>query len=144
MVVFADAVVQESFPGSSRIVVVVVEDELLIRMAALGALADAGFEIVEAEHAAEALLVLQRRSNNVHALFTDIHMPGVMDGAALAHHARKNWPWMAILVTSARTISHPLPDGSRFLPKPYEPGHVVHHLREMLHDVGQDSATPLH
>ncbi len=114
--------------------VVVAEDELLVRTAAINVLAGAGFEVVEAEHAAEALIVLQSRSVGIHALFTDVQMPGEMDGIALAHHTRRSWPWIVILVTSGRLVHHLLPDGTRFLPKPYEPEHVVHHLREMLHD----------
>lgn len=118
--------------------VVLVEDELLIRMTAFDLLVDAGFEVAEAEHAAEALAILQGRSNDIHALFTDIHMPGAMDGLALAHHTQKNWPWVVILLTSGLAIPLPtaLPDGSRFLSKPYDPDHVVRHLREMV-DAGR-------
>ncbi len=127
---------QELATASGRVVVVLAEDELLIRMAAFEVLADAGFEVIEAEHAGEALVVLQGRSNNVHALFTDIHMPGAMDGLALAHHTRNNWPWIAILLASGNAIPLPteLPEGSRFLRKPYHPDHVVSHLREMVDD----------
>ncbi len=124
-----------SEPAASdpRHVVVVVEDETLIRMAACQALEDAGFQVVETEHADEAMAVLRARAREIRAMFTDIHMPGSMDGMALAHLSRQSWPWIALLVASghARPGSHEMPEGSRFVAKPYDPDHVVGHLREM-------------
>jgi two-component system, response regulator PdtaR len=129
-------VARGSANGSGRVVVVLVEDDLLLRMTAFDMLEDAGFEVIEAEHAVKALAILQSRSNGVHALFTDIHMPGAMDGLALAHHTRQNWPWIAILLASSTAIPLPTesPKGSRFLSKPYKSDHVVRHLREMVDD----------
>jgi CheY-like chemotaxis protein len=66
-------------------------------------------------------------------LFTDIHMPGTMDGLALAHHTPKHWPWIGLLVTSARP--HPdhtvFPEQSRFVAKPYQHRDVICHIREL-------------
>lgn len=116
------------------LVVVVAEDEALIRMMAVDALTEAGFTVVEAGHAADALAILATEPNSVHALFTDIHMPGAMDGLKLAHHVHDHWPWIALIVASgkARPSAIELPDGSRFLPKPYDLAHVVKHVREMV------------
>jgi CheY-like chemotaxis protein len=115
-------------------VVVVVEDEEFIRVVICEALADAGFDVVETQHADEAASVLRSRAQEIHALFTDIHMPGSMDGMALAHLSRRSWPWIVLLIASG--LAHPrsdeLPEGSRFVAKPYHPDHVVDHLREML------------
>jgi two-component system, response regulator PdtaR len=129
-------VARGSANGCGRVVVVLVEDDLLLRITACGMLKDAGFEVIEAGQAAEALTILQGRSNGVHALFTDIHIPGAMDGLALAHHTRENWPWIAILLASGTAIPLPTesPEGSRFLSKPYKSDHVVRHLREMVDD----------
>ncbi len=115
-------------------VVVVVEDEVLIRLVVCEVLAEAGFDVVGAGHADEAVDVLQARARDVRAMFTDVHMPGSMDGLALAHLSRRSWPWIAILIASgrARLLPEDMPEGSRFLSKPYHPGHVVAHLRDMI------------
>jgi two-component system, response regulator PdtaR len=115
-------------------VVVVVEDEELIRQVVCMALVDEGFEVVEAEDADDALRVLHNRANEIHAVFTDVHMPGSMNGLALAHFVLAAWPWIALLISSglAHPLSEEMPKGSRFLPKPYRPQHAVRHLREMI------------
>ncbi|MDQ2736767.1 MAG: response regulator [Pseudomonadota bacterium] len=117
----------------SHIVVVVAEDEALLRMATAEVLRDEGFEVMEAEHAEDALRILQAKAAVVHVLFTDIHMPGTMDGLALAHHTAGRWPWVALLITSgrARLDSAVLPSKSRFLTKPYSHHRVVTHIREL-------------
>jgi DNA-binding NtrC family response regulator len=113
--------------------IIVVEDELLIRMLAVAALSDAGFDVIEVEHAHAALAVLHERAPEIHAIFTDVHMPGTVDGLGLVHHAHVNWPWIALLVTSGK--AHPggteMPHGCRFLAKPYDPDHMVSHMREL-------------
>ncbi len=115
-------------------VIVCVDDEPLIRLMACEALTDEGFDVIEASHAAEAIEILNSKAADVHALFTDIHMPGSVDGLALAHHTRQNWPWIAVLIASgkARPGSHDMPHASRFLPKPYLPHVAVMHLRELI------------
>jgi two-component system, response regulator PdtaR len=116
-----------------QILVLVAEDEELVRLVVVEALEDAGFEVFEAEHAEAALGVLQIHAARIHVLFTDIHVPGTMDGLALAHHAAKNWPKIALLLTSARPRPHQrkLPAKSRFLAKPYQHDHVFRHIREL-------------
>ena len=95
------------------LVVVVAEDEALIRMMAVDALTEAGFAVVEAGHAEDALAVLAAQSNDIHVLFTDIHMPGSMNGLELTHHVRDHWPWIALIVASgkARPLAAELPEG---------------------------------
>jgi two-component system, response regulator PdtaR len=114
--------------------IVVAEDEILIRMMAADALTDAGFEVVEANHAADVLAILNLRAACIHLLFTDIQMPGAMDGLKLAHHVRGMWPHIALLIVSGDTRPHwsALPVGSRFLTKPYHTDHVVTHVRELI------------
>jgi two-component system, response regulator PdtaR len=111
----------------------VAEDEELVRLVIVAALEDAGFEVIEAEHAEAALSVLQINAASIRVLFTDIQMPGTMDGLALAHHTAKNWPKIALLLTSARPRPHQrsLPEKCRFLAKPYGHDHVIRHIREL-------------
>jgi DNA-binding NtrC family response regulator len=115
-------------------VVVVAEDELLIRMAVVDTLHEAGFHVLEAEHAEEAIAILELKAPGVHVLFTDVRMPGDMDGVALSHHVKTHWPWIGLLVTSAHATltEDDLPQGSRFLPKPYHHPHVIDHIRELV------------
>ena len=75
--------------------ILIVEDEWLIRSTAADALGDAGFAVHEAQHAAEAISILEARHNDIHVIFTDVTMPGDMDGVGLAHHAAQHWPRIA-------------------------------------------------
>ena len=124
---------------TSAPVVVIAEDEMLVRTMAAEVLIEAGFEVIEAAHAAEALDVLHSRGAAIQVLFTDIQMPGAMNGLALAHHVRGNWPWIALLVTSGAMAprSEELPRESRFLPKPYRFDQVLLHVRALI---GGDSS----
>ncbi len=103
-------------------------------MMAVDALTNAGFTVIEAVHADDALSLLAHQADDVKALFTDMHMPGTMTGLELAHQVRVNWPWIALLVTSGqvRPLRDMMPSGSRFLAKPYDPVHLVQHVRELL------------
>jgi CheY-like chemotaxis protein len=112
----------------------IAEDENPLRMLAVDFLTDAGFKIVEAPHAEAALTILQERSQVIHLLFTDINMPGSLDGLELAHHVRRTWPKIALLIVSgdARHQTRAMPEGGRFLLKPYQHHHVVRHIRELV------------
>jgi CheY-like chemotaxis protein len=123
-----------SDPPRPAIVVLVAEDDILIRMMAVDALTDAGFAVIEVGHADDALNILSAQAQEVRALFTDIHMPGTMTGLELAHHVRYNWPWIAIIVASgkAQPDSKEMPAGTRFLSKPYQADNVVQHVRELV------------
>jgi CheY-like chemotaxis protein len=116
-----------------QILVLVAEDEEIVRLVIVDALEDAGFGVMQVEHAEAALGILHIHAARIHVLFTDIQMPGVMDGLGLAHHTAKNWPKIALLITSARPRPHPssLPAKSRFVAKPYRHDHVIRHIREL-------------
>ena len=116
-------------------VVIVAEDEPLILMAIVDHLIGEGFSVLEARHAEEALAILAIDPAVVHILFTDVQMPGEMDGVALSHHVKTHWPWIGLLVTSGHLVPEvdDLPQGCRFLRKPYHHGHVVDHIKELLH-----------
>jgi CheY-like chemotaxis protein len=110
--------------------VVVAEDETLVRILTVAVLTEAGFVVIEAEHAEEALAALQLQPLAIHLLFTDINMPGRMNGLALAHHVQRVWPHIALLITSGdnEPQSGKLPAGSVFLAKPYDLAHVLARL----------------
>ncbi len=105
---------------SSRPVVLLVEDELFVRMAATDALEDAGFEVIETANALAAQEVLSDR-DDVRILFTDVKMPGPMDGLELASLVRRCWPHILIVITSGHLNPErvPLPDDVVFIAKPY-------------------------
>jgi CheY-like chemotaxis protein len=104
-------------------VVLVVEDDPLVRMVALEMVADEEFEVVGARNADEAIRILESRSD-IQIVFTDINMPGSMDGLKLAHAVRGRWPPIKFIVTSALLDGRPIPKGSVFLPKPYNPAQL--------------------
>ena len=101
-------------------VVLVVDDDPLVRVHSLFALEDAGYEVVEAGNAADALACLERRPD-IGALFTDIRMPGSLDGVALANVVHERRPDIAILVTSGAedVADGTLPTTANFVRKPY-------------------------
>lgn len=114
--------------------VIVAEDEPLIRLLAVGAMADAGFDVLEARHTKEALRHLQLKFATIHLLFTDIHMPGEVSGLALARYVRETWPHVALLITSGQLPAEELRAGSVFLTKPYETRHALAHARALTGD----------
>ena len=81
--------------------VLVVEDELLVRMGIVDDLEEAGFKTVEAGSASDAIRVLETRSD-IRVVFTDIEMPGTMDGLALSHYVRHRWPPTIIVISSGK------------------------------------------
>jgi CheY-like chemotaxis protein len=112
--------------------VLMVEDEALVRLSGVGILIDAGFRTIEAVNGAEALQILEGNTD-VQLLFTDVNMPGPIDGIALARQVYDRWPHIGIIVASARSMPkpHQLPTGCRFYRKPYSPDTVVKHAREL-------------
>jgi CheY-like chemotaxis protein len=113
-------------------VVLVVEDETLVRLFASDFLDEAGFKVFEAVNADEALRVLQARPD-VQVVLTDIEMPGSMDGLELTKVIRQRWPGVGIVVTSGRAVPgrDGLPDGTAFITKPFLPGTVVQVICQM-------------
>jgi CheY-like chemotaxis protein len=113
-------------------VILIVEDEFLLRMDSVEVLEDAGFEVIPAVNADEAIAILSARSG-IQIVFTDIQMPGSMDGLKLAGFVRDRWPPIKIVATSGHVHIEgtDLPAGSVFLPKPYSSAEVVKVLREL-------------
>ena len=118
---------------AKRAVILIVEDELLIRLDAVEMIEQAGFEVVEAASADEAIAILEARLD-ITVVFTDIQMPGSMDGLKLAAAVRDRWPPIKIVATSGQVKLGPddLPEGGRFLQKPYGPGEIMKTLREVM------------
>jgi CheY-like chemotaxis protein len=118
---------------AKRPVVLIVEDEFLLRMNAVDMIVAAGFDAVEAANADEAIEILENRTD-ITVVFTDIQMPGSMDGLKLAQAVRGRWPPIKIVTTSGHVNVREtdLPDGGRFLPKPYSPQQITSMLRELI------------
>jgi CheY-like chemotaxis protein len=106
--------------GNKPDVILVVDDDVLLRMYASGLLEDAGYSVVEAQSASEALEILEDRPD-VRLLFTDIQMPPGVDGVELAREVHGRWPNILLLVTSGglSIADEDLPDHGRFQTKPY-------------------------
>jgi DNA-binding NtrC family response regulator len=115
-----------------KAIVLVVEDEPLLLLEACDVVRDAGFEPVRASNADEAIRILENRSD-ICILFTDVDMPGSMDGVKLAAAVRGRWPPIELLVVSGyrKVELSELPEHSRFFPKPYDSQEVVDALIEM-------------
>ena len=109
-------------PVKAKDLVLVVEDEALIRMSSADVIRDLGFEVIEAVDADHAISLLESVPG-VTVVFTDIQMPGSMDGLLLAAVVRDRWPPIALLITSGkmRPASSDMPTGARFISKPYSP-----------------------
>ncbi|MGC1561502.1 MAG: response regulator [Bradyrhizobium sp.] len=120
-----------SHPGLDSIVIVVTEDESTLRLLATEVLAEAGYTVVEAARADDALAIIKSRP--VDLLFTDVQMPGSMDGLELARYVRRHWPRVAVLIASgnSKPALTELPAGSRFLRKPYSTNQLLADVREL-------------
>jgi CheY-like chemotaxis protein len=118
---------------SAMISVLVVEDEWLVRLEIASHLSAEGFDVHEASDADEAITIL-KTVPDIRLLFTDINMPGSMDGLKLSAAVRDRWPPIKIIVTSGHLSvkSSDLPEGARFFSKPYRQADVVRSMRELL------------
>ena len=117
----------------SRPVVLVVEDEPLMLIDAVDLVTEAGFEAIGAKNADEAIRILESR-DDIRIVFTDVNMPGSMDGIKLAHAVRDRWPPIEIIVTSGLTVENVqelLPERGIFFPKPYTPAQVASALKRL-------------
>lgn len=110
----------------TKAVVLVVEDEPILRMNAVDMVEEAGFAAIEAANAAEAIRVLESRSD-VRVILSDVHMPPGMDGMALVAMVRNRWPPIAIILVSGHVNAADvaLPEGGQFFSKPYRAKDVV-------------------
>jgi CheY-like chemotaxis protein len=109
---------------------VVVDDDVFERMGASSMFQDAGYRVLEADSADEALLFFEANAD-IRLLFTDVSMPGSMSGSDLAHRVAERWPSVGIIVASGRPRPHLLPLSMLFHDKPYEPAAVLRQAREM-------------
>jgi len=121
--------------NNGKPVVLVVEDDLLIRMGAVDIVLAAGYEALEASNADEAIHLLEARPD-IDLVFTDVQMPGTMDGIRLSHYIRERWPPVKLLVASGNAILEEslLPMGSRFFSKPYDDRAIADAMRRLLND----------
>jgi CheY-like chemotaxis protein len=105
----------------TKTVVLVVEDEPIIRMNAVSLIEDAGYDVIEAAHANEAMKLLETR-RDISVVFSDIEMPGgSMDGLKLIHAVRRRWPPVVLILASGRVapLVAEMPPDTVFLKKPY-------------------------
>lgn len=114
-------------------VVLVVEDEMLLRMRTVDMVEDAGFTSLEAVDADEAVAILESRSD-IALLFTDIQMPGSMDGLKLAHAVHERWPPIKIILVSGKLklANIDIPADSRFFGKPLEAKEMIVEMQSMI------------
>jgi two-component system, response regulator PdtaR len=112
--------------------VLVVEDEFLVRMNAVSLLEEAGFGVLEASNADDAIALLESRQD-IRIVFTDINMPGSMDGLRLAHAIRNRWPPVELVLASGRmgVRNEDMPARGLFLSKPYDPTELVEVVRSL-------------
>jgi len=110
------------------VTVLVVEDEFLIRQVLQIELEDAGYEVILADSADAAIAILEARSD-IHLVFTDIDMPGSMDGLKLAACVRDRWPPIHIIITTGKARPREIPANALFIPKPYVGRAVVDAVR---------------
>jgi DNA-binding NtrC family response regulator len=116
-----------------RIHVLVVEDEPLIRMDIVDFLLSEGFDVKGASGADEAMLILES-DPDIQVIFTDIDMPGSMDGLKLAAVVRERWPPIRLVITSGHKVVDvvDLPDGGVFFSKPYDQSAIARSLRDIV------------
>jgi DNA-binding NtrC family response regulator len=118
--------------ASRKSIVLIVEDEPIIRMMAVDMVSNAGFEVLVAENADEAVQILETQTG-VRIVFTDIDMPGSMDGLKLALAVRGRWPPIEIILTSGhhRVAKSEMPERSVFIAKPYGADQIAATLRQL-------------
>jgi Response regulator containing CheY-like receiver, AAA-type ATPase, and DNA-binding domains len=114
--------------------VLVVDDEPLLRLFNVDMLIDAGFDVLEAADADQALSLLEQ-TNGIQVVFTDVEMPGVLDGFGLARRIEMRWPEIGVVVTSGRRC----PDATFaaparfFVQKPYRAAEIIEMIDAMVH-----------
>lgn len=119
--------------NNGKAVVLIVEDSAMIRMGAVELVLSAGYEALEARDADEAIRILESR-DDIDLVFTDVQMPGTMDGIKLCHHIRDRWPPVKLILASGATIieESSLPGGSRFFSKPYDDTTIIDAMARLL------------
>src|SRR5688572_14505331 len=115
---------------NAPVVILVAEDETLVRLLANDMLTESDYRVVEALDGQEALAILSQQ-NTVRAIFTDVNMPNV-DGLSLAKIVRERWPHIGVVITSGKPLPSGLPAGARFLSKPYRHEDVLQELKAVI------------
>ena|ERR1700732_2637087 len=115
----------------SHALILVVDDDVFERMGASDMFLDAGYRVLDAGNADEALQFFET-DTDIRLLFTDVSMPGSMSGADLARHVAERWPGVGIILASGRPRPDKLPPSMHFHEKPYAPAAVLRQAREML------------
>lgn len=116
----------------ARNTVLVVEDDVLVRMMIADKLRETGCAVIEAWNAHEALEVLRHDSAHVRVILSDIQMPGTMDGIALGRAIRSQYPAIKIVLTSGYLAALEWADHNGFFPKPYDPAAIIGHIKTLL------------
>lgn len=113
--------------------ILIVEDDPLVLLAGTDILEEAGYVVLQASDADEAIVLLEAHPE-IRIVFTDIEMPGSMDGMKLAAFVRDRWPPVEIIITSGRVPSHDvaLPARGLFLPKPYRPHELTDRIKSFI------------
>ena len=128
-----DVAIDGGLMTEARARVLVVEDEPIVRIDLAEFLSDAGFEVLEAANADEAIVLLESLSD-IRAIITDVDMPGSMDGLRLAQAVADRWPPVRIIVVSGHRQVEitDIPDGSVFYSKPFSQPALLTSVRELL------------
>lgn len=112
-------------------IILLVEDEPIVRELGVSALEGAGYGVIVAGNAADAMKALEAGAQ-VHLVFTDIQMPGEFDGLELAHRVNDRWPAIHLLIASGRELGdRQMPAKGRFLSKPYAAAEMLRHVGEL-------------
>jgi DNA-binding NtrC family response regulator len=127
-------------PANTQHTILIVEDEVLIRMSSAATLEDAGYRILEACSSAEAIEILSANAD-VNVLMTDVQMPGLMNGLGLVAHVHRDYPDIRAIVVSGNTSAEEACNAGAigFLPKPY----MADSLVRAMHDLLQRNFGPL-
>ena len=121
------------------VVVLVAEDETLVRLFANDILTDAGYRVLEARDGQEALTILQVHPD-VRALLTDVTMPN-LDGLSLARIVSERWPHVGIVITSALGLPSEPPQGARVVHKPYKPEDMLREIEAAIEETSLEVDT---
>ncbi len=116
--------------NQARSTILVVEDEVLVRMTLADQLRDAGYAVIEAANGHEAAEVL--RTSPVGFVVSDVRMPGAMDGVALARLIRSEYPAIKIILTSAHLSEAGWAQHDGFFHKPYDVAEIIRHLKSLI------------
>ena len=122
-------------PVEERAVILIVEDDFFLLMLAVDMVEEAGFATITATNADEAVTLLEERED-IRVVFTDINMPGSMDGLKLAQAVRHRWPPIELILTSGKFSVAPedIPERAQFFAKPYRSDQVISAMRQFMTD----------